>query len=281
MHVLQLPNLTPSGPRLCKICGTEAPLYGAIDFNRFYCDASVPPLEPANLLIAYNRCPHCELVFTSAFDAWSVAEFQANIYNEGYDQIDPDYAGKRPEANLTWMEWLFSANKHRLRFLDYGGGNGYLAALMRNAGFTDSQSYDPLVAGQATLPTSVFDVISCFEVLEHLPDPRASIGELCRLAGGTGVILFSTLSQPPDFLEKGVFWRYAAPRNGHISLYSWVTLKEVFGQFGYRVAFFDNNKLIAFAHVPDFVRHLFSNLPELMAPAGNFIDAASLISPVS
>ena len=54
------------------------------------------------------------------------------------------------------------------------------------AGFADDSAGDPAWAGSA-------DIVTCFEVLEHVPDPMALLSGLARLARPGGLILVSGL----------------------------------------------------------------------------------------
>ena len=56
--------------------------------------------------------------------------------------------------------------------LDYGGGNGLTARLLREAGFKHVEVYDPFVPEYVKRPKGEFDIIMMFEVLEHSPTPK-------------------------------------------------------------------------------------------------------------
>ena len=244
-NMLSLPAFNPSAERPCKICGQPAPLYGAVDFNRVCADADPCQLPPANVLVPYNRCGSCGFVFTSCFDSWSHEDFAAHIYNDLYIRIDPDYEERRPAANLTWIVQEFGQMRRTSRFLDYGGGNGRLAELMRQNGFNDVETYDPFDQRHSRLPSGTFTFISCFETLEHVPDPVETIARLISLAAPKAVVFFSTLLQPDNFLTCGLFWPYVAPRNGHISIYTPASLTLLFARFGYTVMHLDHDKHVA------------------------------------
>jgi 2-polyprenyl-6-hydroxyphenyl methylase/3-demethylubiquinone-9 3-methyltransferase len=44
---------------------------------------------------------------------------------------------------------------------------------------------------------SSFDVVTCMELLEHVPDPAAMIAACARLAGPEGLVVFSTINRNP------------------------------------------------------------------------------------
>ena len=58
-----------------------------------------------------------------------------------------------------------------MRVLDYGGGNDVLCHTLRANGFKEAVTYDPMVPEHALKPAGKLDLVTCFETLEHLPDP--------------------------------------------------------------------------------------------------------------
>ncbi len=257
--LITLPPLQPAMDRPCKLCGALAPHVGSVDFNRHSTLDGKPVLSLSHVLVPYNRCSACGFLFSAAFDGWSQDDFKCHIYNSDYALVDPDYETARPLANLTWFEALFEKDKATLRILDYGGGNGRLTDIAREAGFADCSSYDPFVPEHSTTPSGTYQLVSCFETIEHVPQPLQIIETLCNLAGESGLILFSTLLQPEEIERIGLNWWYVVPRNGHISLFSPKSLQDSFNRFGFRVAAFDHNKFLAFRNVPEFARHMFKS----------------------
>ncbi len=49
----------------------------------------------------------------------------------------------------------------------------------------------------ATTNAAAFDVVTCLEMLEHVPDPASTIGACARLVGPGGWVFFSTLNRNP------------------------------------------------------------------------------------
>jgi len=250
---LRPPSTEPSP---CKICGAAAALFGVVDFNRSCEDFRRRPLPLAGVAVYYRRCGFCGFLFSDGFDDWPPAAFARHIYNDGYAAVDPDYAETRPVANAATVGRLFARDKARLRILDYGGGAGRLAQLLRADGFLAAETYDPFVPAFARLPAAVFDVVTCFETLEHLPDPNAGIAAIAARVAPSGLVLLTTLVQPADFDKQGMSWWYIGPRNGHISLFSRRALAQAWRRHGFKLGSYDDNTHIAFRALPDFARHL-------------------------
>jgi 2-polyprenyl-6-hydroxyphenyl methylase/3-demethylubiquinone-9 3-methyltransferase len=235
----------------CKICHGPAALFGVVDMHR-PCEIPNgvrPPLS--GVPIYYRRCATCGFLFTDAFDDWSIDQFKTHIYNDGYLAFDPDYAGKRPSGYASTVARLWAAHKANTRVLDFGGGNDVFSAALRVSGFLDAVTYDPMVSEHASRPDGKFDLVTCFETLEHVPDPVASIGAIVDYVAEPGAVFYSTLTQPDDLNDKGMSWWYVGPRNGHISLFSKQALQVAWGRHGFKTVSFDAGHHLAFRTLPD------------------------------
>jgi tetratricopeptide (TPR) repeat protein len=226
-------------PRPCKLCDTPALPIGAVDFNKS-CEGALL-LPPSGRRVTYHRCPSCALVFTGDFDHWSPDEFRHHIYNADYASVDPDYAVVRPAGSAAFIGSMLGAASRGMEVLDYGGGNGALAGLLCRDHGMRAVSYDPFDPASQGLPARRFPFVTCFEVLEHSPDPRATIRAIADLVEEGGFVLFSTLVQPADFDRQGMDWWYLAPRNGHVTLFSAQSLKAVWAEVGFGVASLTDN----------------------------------------
>jgi 2-polyprenyl-6-hydroxyphenyl methylase/3-demethylubiquinone-9 3-methyltransferase len=244
-------------PAACKVCTGPSPLFGVVDFNKSCLEAQNRRLPLSGSPVYYRRCQQCGFTFTSDFDSWTPAAFKRHIYNERYIEVDPDFAEARPAQSAAWVAQTFQDAKDSIRVLDYGGGDGVLAERLRAQAFTAS-TYDPFSRFN-DMPQETFDLITCFEVMEHVPNPKATVATILSLLRRPGVLVFSTLVQPESFLSMGLSWWYAAPRNGHISLYTKPALARLFQAHGLKCGSFSDNLHIAYAEVPAFAAHL--NLP--------------------
>jgi 2-polyprenyl-6-hydroxyphenyl methylase/3-demethylubiquinone-9 3-methyltransferase len=240
----------------CKCCGTFSPIYGAVDFNK-NCEAAKNsfPLPPAGIPIYYHRCPACGLVFTVGFDQFSAEDFATHIYNDQYALVDPSYAQLRPVQNARAIIGWFG-RWPQISILDYGGGNGKLVEMLHPAGFRNTATYDPFVSKFSILPERKFQLVLAFEVMEHSPTPMQTLEQMASLRADDGIILFSTQLQPANFDQIGLNWWYAAPRNGHVTLYSAQSLQEAAKKLRLRLCSMNVGLHILFTTVPDFARNL-------------------------
>jgi Methyltransferase domain len=238
-------------PLPCKICDGAAALYGVVDMHRPCETPGVvrPPLS--GVPIYYRRCAACGFLFTDAFDDWGMDQFKTHIYNDGYLAFDPDYAIQRPSNNAKTIAGLWSAHRSDMRVLDYGGGNDVLCAVLRANGFREAVTYDPMVPQHSHRPEGKFDLVTCFETLEHLPDPISGIAQIVECVAEPGAVFYSTLTQPADFDKHGMSWWYVAPRNGHISIFTKQSLVVAWGRHGFKTAALNDGVHIAFRTLPE------------------------------
>lgn len=250
-------NLKPASiaPAPCKICGEAAPLCGVVDFNKS-CEIDVNKRRPSSgVPVHYRQCASCGFLFTDAFDDWSRDDFKTRIYNDDYLSVDPDYVSMRPRGNAAAVLQLFGTRKADVRLLDYGGGNDVLCSDLRAAGFPVAQTYDPFVADYARRPDGKFNLVTCFETLEHMPDPMGGIADILVSLDEPGLVMFSTLLQPEDIARMGALnWWYVGPRNGHVSLFSRKALALAWEKHGYRVISLSDNAHLAFRTLPSFAK---------------------------
>jgi SAM-dependent methyltransferase len=216
-----------SGP--CKICGAPTALFDVVDFFKFCETGDYYHFGLSGIPVYYNRCETCGFISTQAFDHWSPQDFARFIYNEEYIRVDGDYVEARPKQMSKIVSDLFGSFKDR-PLLDYGAGNGLTARLLEDAGFSDVAGYDPFSLPEK--PSRKSKLITCFEVMEHSPDPRRSMLEISNFLTNDGVVLLSTAVQPQDIQEIGGAWWYIAPRNGHVSMFSRRSLQNLASDFG-------------------------------------------------
>ena len=231
----------------CKCCGAPASLYGLLDFNKNCEIYRQNPFGISGVPIYYHRCPECLFIFTTALDHFAKEDFERYVYNDQYPLIDPDYQEARPRHNAKVVTELLAQAKPAC-ILDYGGGNGTLANLLLEAGFSEVRTYDPFVPCFAEKPAGLFDCVICFEVLEHSTNPCRTLLDITSMLTDTGIILLSTLLQPNDIDTLGLSWWYAAPRNAHVSLYSMASLGKLSGSAGFQVHSLDQSYHVLYRH---------------------------------
>ena len=122
----------------------------------------------------------------------------------------------------------------------------------------NSASYDPL-ADKSIDPAQLgrFDLISAFEVFEHVPDVQALIRDLRARLVEDGMLIFSTVTSDGEIHpQQPLTWWYASPRNGHISLFSRASLDALAQQNGFRHGSMNSALHLFFKSIPSWAGHM-------------------------
>ena len=212
----------------CKLCGAPSTLRFGLPHRK---KAALPiPDEPDDCF--YYQCEACNFLFTPALDA----DDHTEIYDETYwNTQDPDWYGRVGETFrlVALANELLQARLENLEILDFGCGiGGFIDMSHRSFGLNvwGTDIIPPKVGKDYFLPQPItskkFDVITACEVIEHLPDPRATFNTIRGLLKSPGVFAFQTAQWDPNALGRD--WWYLGPGNGHISLYSREGLDHVF-----------------------------------------------------
>ena len=214
---------------------TATSLLDVVDLNKSCEEQRGRFLPIAGIPIYYALCDHCGFCFAPEMQQWTMEEFSTRIYNDDYVLVDPDYLGARPHSYALMLTEMFAKNVLDIRHLDYGGGNGDLSNELFAAGW-NSMSYDPFVDGPLRGDLGRFDLVTCFEVFEHVPDVNQLISTLSSVVKEDGMVLFSTfVSDGKIARNQRLQWWYASPRNGHISLFSRTSLGLLGEKAGFKL----------------------------------------------
>jgi SAM-dependent methyltransferase len=241
----------------CPVCGAQALPLDVVDFNKSCEEPRGKFLPLSGVPIYYFLCDACGFCFAPEIHRWSKREFDQRIYNDGYVEIDPDYVDARPRGNAANLVQMFGERASRFLHLDYGGGSGLLSQLLNQAGWS-SKSYDPFDNADTSIDSlGTFDLITAYEVFEHVADVKGLMATLHRLLNANGVVLFSTLVIDGNISRnQRVTWWYASPRNGHISLFSKQSLARLAGGRGMTFGSFSNNFHAMWTQIPDWASHV-------------------------
>jgi SAM-dependent methyltransferase len=216
-----LPPLSAANARAdrrdCKICGAAAEFFDVVDFNKFCNVTDYYAFGRSGVPVCYWRCVDCGFLFTDFCDDWSPEHFRRWIYNADYTLVDPGYSEIRP-VQLSQEVGRRLRGLGSIAILDYGSGAGVMTERLRRQGFAGAMNFDPY--SSPTKPAGLFDLVTCFEVMEHSPDPIATLKDMKAFLRPGGCILFGQTLQPANIAEIRANWWYVAPRNGHLSCYT-------------------------------------------------------------
>ncbi len=203
------------------------------------------------------RCPACGLATTILHKDYYA--FIEEHYSKGYFTGDPhrsayvNYRDDKPliVRNMRKLLQKIQVQKPRGRVLDVGCALGFFVELCRRHGY-DAYGFDPsnyavreakkLVGGQkiqlgtaqtVQYPKKFFDVITLFDVFEHLKDPRADIQKLKTFLKDDGILVIATgdtSSFLPRILKRR--WTFYIPPQ-HLFFFNRNNLTRFLKQIGF------------------------------------------------
>lgn len=177
--------MTSSGPRACPLCDSEA-------------TRALPRYQHAHLL----RCSGCSFVFAGRLP--TAAELAAHYGGYGRNDTDSPITRRRYDELLDGFERYRRTN----RILDMGCGIGYFLEQAAQRGWEvhgtevgEEALEISRAKGIAMRPAPVcaddydaasFDVVSAFEVVEHVADPVAESRTLAGILRPGGLFYCTT-----------------------------------------------------------------------------------------
>ena len=198
----------------CRVCKKE-------------CEEKFEGLILGKYKVKYYFCPNCEHLQTEK-PFWLEEAYKDSIAPEDTGILQRNLNNRVAAASV--LSCFYDIDK---KFLDYAGGYGVFVRLMRDVGFdfvwADKFSQNLFARGFEYKQDDKIDLITAFEVLEHLENP---VEELKKMFDISSDILFTQNILPLPVKRN---WWYYAPSGGqHISFYTNKTLDFIADIFGKR-----------------------------------------------
>ena len=241
----------------CKICQNDAPVLGNVRFDKGN-ENEINKITPSgHEIVPYHRCLRCGFIFADAFDEWNHEMFTKYIYNEnffkglkGHGPSSPP-EGQVNEMSSSYVDGLkldtlikqfqstgfLKKSKSELKILDFGsGGNpGDTAkALLDNDYHVLCHDPFAFIGSVDKLPQN-FDVIYLIEVIEHCCDVHGTAQFIANHLSQDGIILLTTALHAFPSTEDIINSWYITPRTGHVSIFSFQSLFELFHKHGVNI----------------------------------------------
>jgi 2-polyprenyl-3-methyl-5-hydroxy-6-metoxy-1,4-benzoquinol methylase len=237
----------------CNLCGAKdaALLYPSTLKNTtpnaddFRCTSAAYGIHPPIV-----RCRRCNLVYANP-------RWEAALVEESYSVVqDQTYVEEREGRVLTFsrnlqpLEDLVGADQPSRRLLDVGCHIGVMVELAQARGW-DAWGVEPstwasaqararglnVVTGtltDAAIPENYFNVVTMWDVIEHLTDPAAEIRNAHRVVKPGGIFAIHTIDIESAFARvMGKRWPWLMEM--HLYYFSPRTLGKMLEQAGFQV----------------------------------------------
>jgi hypothetical protein len=199
-----------SDPLTCRLCGGNALFqFSHIVMKKFP--------------VAYWRCQTCHCLETDP-PHWLQESYEAEVHRSGDTGM---VARTWQMAQTASLILRLAGVGPKAPGLDWGGGNGLFCRMMRDQAY-NFFSYDkymqPFYCHDFTAESAGItksDVMTSFELFEHLPDPATELKQI--LAFEPKLWVFST----QIYGDQDRNWQYLGPDHGqHVFFYSAAGLRK-------------------------------------------------------
>ena len=231
----------PASSRLtlapCQVCRAPAPFRGEKSSYRFH------------------RCDKCGLLFVWPMPVDNLAIYSEDYFagaREGFGYVDYDHDKATMQPTFErYLDLLSQGAAGRRRLLDVGAATGFFLEIARRrdwsvtgvepsafaAGLARNKGLDVRhgVVEELDAPDGSFDVVTMWDVLEHVRQPRASLAAAFRLLRPGGLLALNT----PDagsLLARllGLRWHLVVPPE-HLVLFHQQSLRLLLSDTGFQV----------------------------------------------
>lgn len=226
-----------------------------------------PPLENTDIVLpegALRRCNHCGQLLSACTRAWYDASMQEFDQPEGTlpsGKSAVRYAG-RMGAILNKAATMAGNTPAGMQLLDVGCSSGALLRVAADIGFTvrgvepaakaadtaRGMGFDvfPGLLQEAGFDADSFDIVTLFEVIEHLLDPIEVVTEIARILKPGGLLVIGTGNADSWTVQAlGAKWEYFDIRShgGHISFYTPASMRLLADKTGLEVTAIETKRV--------------------------------------
>jgi hypothetical protein len=208
----------------CRICTADTRVFGRATVRGKHA-------------VAYYQCGTCGFVQTDE-PAWL-----AEAYAEAINRSDVGIVRRNLTLAVQSSVIIAAFFDPHQKFIDFGGGYGLLVRLMRDRGY-DFYHFDAHCANlfargldADAVGSGQYELLTAFEVFEHLPDPAAAVGSMLSYSSS---ILFSTELVSVPAPQPDAWWYYGLDHGQHISFFTPESLRILAGRFGLNL--YTNNR---------------------------------------
>jgi len=197
----------------CRVCNGQANSY-----------AHAKILERYD--IEYFRCTDCQFIQTET-PYWLDEAYDSAIVSTDVGLVQRNEKFARIVDRT--LKFVFPDSRD---CVDFGGGYGMFTRMMRDRGHTFSH-YDPYCDNlfakgfEVAADERRFDVLTAFEVFEHMANPQEDIQQLDAMADQW---IVSTMIVPDPAPQPNDWWYYVLDGGQHVALWSQRALQSIASQ---------------------------------------------------
>ena len=225
------------------------------------CGSAERDLKFREGLFSVVTCQHCGLTYVTP--RLTESSFLAEVYDEGYWRSQAakargytDYRADQPLYLKTYRRRLRVIRRHfggPGRVLDVGCAAGYFLCVMQDEGWrvTGLEPSDAIrstaealvgkenvhagLLGQVALEPASFELVTMWDVVEHIPDPVAALQEVRRLLAPGGRLVIETQNIDSGAARVlGKRWQHYKHAE-HLFHFNKRTIAEVLRRAGFEV----------------------------------------------
>ncbi len=200
------------------------------------------------------KCNNCKLLMISpvpqSIDVYDVSYFSGAEKGFGYVDYDAD---KEPMTGTFnhYIDLINNLGVSEGKLLDIGAATGFFMSLAKNRGFEvvgvelsdfaarkGREKGLNIVTGDllnTQFMSGSFDVVTMFDVLEHVPEPKKLIAEVKRILKPHGLVIINTPDAESLWARiLGKKWQLIMPPE-HINYFSPKNLSKYLSDHGFEV----------------------------------------------
>jgi len=271
----------------CPLCGSteaasSAELPQVIPVSRFSVRYQFPDGESPRLLI----CDNCLLVYKNFHLDNNTESKMYNLWlkDSGYRwRVSKDELDVQRQLSIDIIERFKSiTGRPPVSMIDIGAGEGgyldYLPSYERfsvdvNPASVEQNSQRGIesilsdICSESWAPTQTFDLVTCFDVLEHLREPEFGIRNISNLLAPGGVFIAETGdigSFVPKYFGPNNWWYVNIPE--HKVFWNEDSLRSAFLSHGIEIVKIDQvthkkKSILTFRNIKNFILMMFGLLP--------------------
>lgn len=195
------------------------------------CEGDTSHFATATVLATYDAdyrlCSGCGMVFVPD------PHWLAEAYSSPIASTDIGLVSRTFDTGLAVRLVMTAARvPDSWRCLDFAGGTGMLVRFLRDSGYPfeyhDEYPANRFAAGYECLEIGQHEVVTAFEVLEHLADP---IGTCARLLPGCELFICTTELLPDPPPGPNDWWYYTTGTGQHVTLWTERSLQALARRF--------------------------------------------------